>query len=260
MPAPEARRPTRIVMPLQCDESSWAALEHAAAVAKALHAELRATFLEDLDVLAAASLPMTRSISYRSGRVGVLEPAQVEAQFRAMAARARQRLAALCREHALAWSFEVAARGPEDGDEETATHPDLLLVDRGVLRRRQNMAALLRLAARYDTVGVWDMSVPRPSRLILVHRGEAAGLMAAGELARTLDLPLEVLIPTTDAAAAEAAAASVREWLGLHRVAGSVVPVSTDAGDTDLALQAMADGPGTLVIFEHADLLRLLGG
>lgn len=259
MRTPETRRPTRIVLPLQCDEASWAALEHAAAVAKALRAELRGTFLEDLDVLAAASLPITRAISYRSGRVGTLDPAQVEAQFRALATRARQRLADLCRQHALAWSFEVAERAPQAATESQEARLDLLLLDRTLLRRRQNAAALLQLATRYDTVGVGDMRQPQPSRLILVYSGEMEGLRVAGSLAETMALPLEVLIPSADTREAEASAGSVREWLGIHRIAGSVLPVAVQDGDREKALAALTEGSGALVVFDRHDLLALLG-
>ena len=112
MRAPDSGRPARIVMPLQCDESTWAALDFAVAMAKTLRAELKGTFLEDLDVLTAASLPITRVISYRSGQVASLDPARIEAHYRALAERARERLAAACRAQALGWSFEIAERTP----------------------------------------------------------------------------------------------------------------------------------------------------
>lgn len=259
MRAPDMRRPARIVMPLQCDESTWAALDFAVAMAKALRAELKGTFLEDLDVLAAASLPITRAISYRSGQVGILDPAQVEAHYRALAARARERLAAACREQALGWSFEIAERVPAIEGEGEVAHHDLLLLDRRMLRRRQNVAALLRLATRYPTVGVWDMTMHQPSRLILVYRGEADGLDVAGELARAMGLALDVVIPDSDGKPGEPLAEPVQRWMADRSIAGTVHEFTPDDPARQDGLLRLTATPGSLVIYDRRDLLAMVG-
>ncbi len=260
MRAPDNRRPARIVTPLQCDESTWAALDFAVAMAKTLRAELKGTFLEDLDVLTAASLPITRAVSYRSGQVGSLDPAQVEAHYRALAARARERLAAVCREQALGWSFEIAERTPAvAGEGEAEQHHDLLLLDRRMLRRRQNVTTLLRLATRYATVGVWDMTMPQPSRLILVYRGEADGLEVAGELARAMGLALDVVIPDSDGKPGEPLAEPVQEWMAARSIAGTVHEFTPDDPARQDGLLRLTAAPGALVIYDRRDLLALVG-
>lgn len=259
MRAPEMRRPARIVMPLQCDESTWASLDRAAAMAKALHAELKAMFLEDLDVLTAASLPITRSISYRSGQVGTLDPGQVEAHYRALAARARERLATLCREQALSWSFEIAERVPRSEIGEAASSPELLLLDRRALRRRQNLRALLQLATRHDTVGVWDMTTDRPSRLILVYRGEAHGLNIAGELARVMELSLDVVIPDSDRKPGEPLAEPVQNWMAEQGIAGTVHEFLPSDPERQAGLLKLTETPGALVIYDRRDMIAMLG-
>lgn len=262
MRAPEARRPARIVMALQSDESTWASLEHAAAMAAALHAELKATFLEDLDVLAAASLPVTRSIAFRSGRIGTLEPGQVEAHYRALAARARDRVAALCRERALAWSFEIVGREPlpepKTAPNTETPRPELLLLDRGALRRRQNLRALLQLATRYDTVGVWDMTMDRPLHLILVYREDAESLSVAGELARTLGLPIDVVMPDSDGKPGEPLAQPVRQWLAEQGLSGTVHEFVPDDPDRHAGLLGLTRTPGALVIYDRRDMIAML--
>lgn len=267
MRAPETRRPARIVMALQSDESTWASLEHAAAMAAALHAELKATFLEDLDVLAAASLPVTRSIAFRTGRIGTLEPGQVEAHYRALAARARARVAALCRERALAWSFEIAGREPvpQPVPEPKAaqpktepSRPELLLLDRGALRRRQNLRALLQLATRYDTVGVWDMTMDRPVHLILVYREEAESLTVAGELARALGLSLDIVMPDSDGKPGEPLAQPVRQWLAEQGLSGTVHEFVPDDPDRHAGLLGLTRTPGALVIYDRRDMIAML--
>jgi hypothetical protein len=277
MRSPSRQHPARIVTPLLADESSWSALEFAAGVAKAMHAELKGVFLEDAAALAAASLPFATTISFQSGRAGASNLAQLEAAYRARAAMARERVAALCRERAVTWSFEVAGRGaairrtitvaPTERPEsvppgQTAQRADeateLLLLDRRLLRRRQEAANLLRLATAYDTVGVWNTFAAAPDRVVLAYQGESETLTVALQLAAELRVPLEILVLEAGDGESRDLSAEVQDRLRQNPVAATVHSLSW--ADPEAVKAHLIRHSGALVLFGRKDLLEVLSG
>src|SRR6056297_1279952 len=266
MRSPYTSRVVRIVTPIQPDESSWAAMERAVAMAKAMEAELKGLFLEDTEALAAATLPFTRTVAFQSGRIGAFEAADLQAAYRALAERARQRLAEYCRAQALQWSFEVEARGGEAPEEpavagsgaataleearERSRIRDLLLLDRRALRFRQQSAALLRLATRHGTVAVADLTGPPPQQVVLIYHGAEDRLILAAQLAHALGVRLEVLVCADDEEGDGSLLADrVTSWMKEHRVAGAVDIIPP--AETEAAKARIVGLSGVLVLFER---------
>jgi hypothetical protein len=130
----EIRFPARrIVVALESICENLTALEIAAEMAGRIKAELHGVFIEDVNLLSAAHLPFVRQVSLHSAAARSFEPADVEAEFRAMAARARESLKDLAARVKVPWSFTVhrgnrvsLASGTERSDllvVETATKP-----------------------------------------------------------------------------------------------------------------------------------------
>lgn len=118
----------RIVVALESACENLAALEHAAELARRAKAELHAMFIEDARLLDMAALPFTRQVNLASGVLAPLDPVDVEAEFRALAARARRCLQGLAARLDVAWSFETV-RGDRASALSVADAGDLLVVE-----------------------------------------------------------------------------------------------------------------------------------
>jgi hypothetical protein len=97
----------RILVTMPHGESQ-AALEAAAKLAVRLEAELIGLFVEDVDLLNLAALPLSREalMLSRSGRL--LDPEQIERELKSKAAVARRALAQTAAALHLDWSFWIA--------------------------------------------------------------------------------------------------------------------------------------------------------
>lgn len=118
----------RIVIALESICENVNALEIAARMAARIKAELHGIFIEDVHLLSAAHLPFIHQVNLHSTAARRYEPSDVEAEFRALAARARACLEDLALRFKIPWSFEI-----HRGDRislVSATHSsDLLVVE-----------------------------------------------------------------------------------------------------------------------------------
>jgi nucleotide-binding universal stress UspA family protein len=116
----------RILVALDASRTSIDALGAAAALAARLGAELAGLFVEDENLLRLAGLPVARQISVHGGAGRPV--AGIEGELRALAARAREAVAAAAAPHRISWSFRVA-RGQVAGEVVSAAgEADLLVV------------------------------------------------------------------------------------------------------------------------------------
>lgn len=118
----------RVVIALESVCENLPALEQAAELARRAKATLHAVFLEDTRLLDVAALPFTRQISLTSRASTPLEPNAVEAEFNALAGRARRCLEELGSRLHVACSFEIV-RGGRAGVLASAIQGDLLVVE-----------------------------------------------------------------------------------------------------------------------------------
>jgi nucleotide-binding universal stress UspA family protein len=97
----------RILVALDASPHSLAALEAAAELATALHAELLGLFIEDANLLRLAELPFMREIGSFTGLARPLARHELELQLQAQARLARRALAAVAGRAQLQWSFQI---------------------------------------------------------------------------------------------------------------------------------------------------------
>lgn len=152
----------RILVALDTSHHSLAALEAAAELAAALQAELEGLFVEDVDLLRLAGLPLTREVQYPAAAAGSLDPARMERQLRAQATQAHRALAAACQPRKVTWSFRVVRGEVSPQVLEAATSADLLSLGKASrpIARRTRLGSTARAAA-----------ARAPGPVLLVQRG-----------------------------------------------------------------------------------------
>jgi nucleotide-binding universal stress UspA family protein len=142
----------RILVALDNSTHSVAALEAAARLAASLSAELIGLFVEDVNLLRLAGLPMTEAIDATSAAVRPLDSHQMADDLRLQAAQARRALVRVAEPLQIAYSFKVA-RGQVTPELLTAAlEADLLTLGRGsrALGRRRMGSTARAVAAACD--------------------------------------------------------------------------------------------------------------
>lgn len=265
----EARALRRILVALDASRSSLEALRAAAALAARMGAELECLFIEDVNLVRLGQLPVARQVTLTGGAAGPLEPLNLEAELRAMAARAREAVAAAAAPFRLSWSFRVA-RGQVSGELLTAAvGADLLVVGRAgyAVPRGRGPGRVARAAAARAPVSVLvligEIQLGRP--VLAVFDGSpgserALSLAARLEGAGAGSLTVLLAASTREAAGRLAeqaaqllggAAAPAGRWIGGGRLSDVVRAVQ----EPDALLVVGADSP---TLGGEAGLERLL--
>jgi hypothetical protein len=104
----KALSPRRIVVGLEAQPRSRAALRAAAEIAARTQAELIALFVEDANLLEWAGLPFAREVGFPSAVIRSLDAVAMERSLRALAREAERTLAAIAHGTSLRWSYRVA--------------------------------------------------------------------------------------------------------------------------------------------------------
>ncbi|MEZ5829664.1 MAG: hypothetical protein R3D05_00615 [Dongiaceae bacterium] len=118
----------RVVIALESGCENLQALETAAELAARARAELHGIFVDDIRLLQIAALPFTRQASLHSAASLPFEPADVEAQLRALARRARRCLEDVATRLRVPWSFETV-RGDRASVIAATQGTDVLVVE-----------------------------------------------------------------------------------------------------------------------------------
>lgn len=195
----------RIVVAVDASAASRLALELAADLAAALGTRLTGLYVEEEGLLHAAGLPFVRSIGAQSGRPTPFTPDELERQWRALAARARDTLEQIAHARRLAWSFEVT-RGPA-GDVLRAAARGARLMGLGFGERPSAVMAqaalrligtpLLLAPSRHPAGGRWVAVVD-------TAEDAQAVLALAGSLAPLADPPVLLMTRSMQAACQDA--------------------------------------------------------
>jgi hypothetical protein len=195
-------------------------------LARSLQLELAGLFVEDLDLLRLAALPITREVGAVSGVVRAIEVIDVERALRAQAEQVRRALSSLAAELDVPWSFRV-----ERGE----------LLQRVLAQLSETVAAVFASAPRNVQTGTGARSGAgtAPTRQVLAILDPTPAGSRAVSLARHLSLAqgatLAVAIVTTETAGLAALRETAR---------GSIPAVGTDTRLvrlTDTSVDALAD-------------------
>ena len=210
----------RIVIALESICENLKALEIAAKMAARINAELHGIFIEDVHLLSAAHLPFIRQVNLHSAAARRFEPADVEVEFRALAARARDCLEGLASRFKVPWSFEIH-RGDRISLVSVTDSSDLLVLETAT----RPFARYMTLPTDWSEISLrseracllLSASMDQHKGILIVYDGTEAGERAIAA-AIALDgkgTPLTVVAPAAGSKGAE-----VRQSL---RIAGAEV-------------------------------------
>lgn len=243
----------RILVALDASRASLDALSAAAVLAGRLGAELGGLFVEDENLLRLEGHPFARQMRLPSGDWGPLERGAIEADLRALAARAREALEEAAAPRRLSWSFRVARGRVSLEVIAAAGDADLLVLGASGHRLTRGPGDTARAAAARAPVSVLLLTrgakVGAP--ILAAYDGSPAGdraLEVAASLAGAGAGDVEVLVAAPDRPRFEELAEQARSRLerpeaparwaggdGLGHVLRSAPP--------DALLVVGADGP-----------------
>jgi nucleotide-binding universal stress UspA family protein len=245
----QEEKPTiqRILIGLDTSHHSLAALRAAAELARSLGAELHGLFVEDVNLLRMAELPMAQELQFPFATRARMSPTRMRRQLRAQAQQARQALSSICKQERIEWSFRVV-RGDVSAEVlEEAAKADLLCVGRASrpVMHQPNIGSTAEAAATGAPRSV--LLISRDKRIhppiAVLYEGSPdteQALLLASRLAQDMGGLLSVLVPAAASDSAEEIQKRITEGLdaeGLviryRELAGSGVISLIDAGQTE---------------------------
>ncbi len=141
----EEKEIRRILIALDASPHSLAALQAATELAARLNAELVGLYVEDINLLRLAELPIAREFSYYSGTTKQLDRENIEIQLRAQASQARRALRILAEEARLRHTFRVARGIVHVELVQAAEEVDLVILGRSGWSRRRQLGSTTRM-------------------------------------------------------------------------------------------------------------------
>ncbi|HSH49105.1 MAG TPA: universal stress protein [Halomonas sp.] len=194
----------RVVVLLDGSRRAQRLLDEAARLAKREDAELVGLFVEDTELLRAASLPFGGEIGLVSGSLRTVAPETLERRLRQQAQQLQALLAAAAGRHALRWRLEVNRDRLEAAALAATVADDLLVVYRAGWRHppeggfaSRTLSRMLG-AARCRVVMVGERPAAGARPVVVFHTPGEAGQRAMNEalrLARITHQQLLVLLP-----------------------------------------------------------------
>jgi len=257
----------RILVALDASHHSLAALEAAAELAASLEAELQGLFVEDINLLRVAGLPVAQEVPYPFVTAARLDRARMERELRAQAAQAHQALATVCEQRQVKWSFRVVRGEVAPEVLAAALEADLLSLGKASrpLTRRVRLGSTARAAAAQAPHSVLLLQRHASIRppVVVTYDGSLIARQAlamAAHLAQKKGGCLTMLILADTPGAARQLQAQASEWLRgralvvrYRRLAG--------AGVATLTHEVHAEKSGVLVLSStilHPDVLQTL--
>ena len=237
MSSPEPRFPVRrIVIALESICENLKALEVAAEMAARIKAELHGIFIEDVNLVSAAHLPFVRQVSLHSAATRSFEPGDIEAEFRAMASRARGCLEDFASRMKVPWSFRIH-RGDRLSLVSGTERSDLLVLETAT-----------KPFARY-------MKLPTDWSEISLHSKRACLLLSASTSRRK-----GTLVVYDGSEAGERAMAAAIALDGTSGALMIVVPATASEGDAQkkLRVAGMEADLYSIEKLNSAELLRVI--
>jgi nucleotide-binding universal stress UspA family protein len=252
----------RIVVALDASLRSLAALEAAADIAAAWHAELLGLFVEDVELLRLAATPSAIRFLYPSGSEEPLSLLFIESELRALAEQARRELAAAAERAHVRWSFRIVRGNVSAEVLLAATEADLLTLGGGgwSIARRLGLGSTARAAisgARSSLLLVQSRVVPAPAVLAVYDRSPGAedACRFAARLAAASSCRLTVFLSSPSGPLAREMEHEVVRLIQPHRLRIRLLWLAS--GDKNDFLRAVrTERGGVLVIGNRSPLLN----
>lgn len=248
----------RILIALDATAESFAALDAAADLAECLQAELLGLFVEDINLVNLAALPIAREIDLAAGGIAKMDPRSVERQFRMQQKKAQSALAKAAEIRRVTWSFRVA-RG-QVAAELLKAAPDVDLVTLGkggfplTRRSRLGSTALTVAGESHHAFIVSGGGALRksPSPIFVAYDGSACAKKALGiavGIAGASGAALQVFLMADADSDGDRLKGEVAEIL--ERQGAAKLPVTytrLDASDEACLIRAIAAEAGGLLV------------
>ena len=228
-------------------------------IAESMRMELVAHFIEDVGLLRAAALPISREVGLVSGMVRAFDVHSVERSLRLQAEQLRRKLAVMAGELQLPWSFDIT-RGNLAEQALTIAGAVSVVVVGGRSSRiavralSPNAQSAQTIAAIYQpgaagarvVVTAWRLAQRRPeSFVMLVPETSVRGMEQLREqIAAQLDTRAQALKVLPYAGSI----ADLRQLLSVRHVAAVALPAVSREGDARGELQYLLDALDLAVI------------
>ncbi len=151
----------RILVAIDASPQSLAALEAAAELAADLDAELVGIFVEDINLIRLAALPVVLETGEASARTRRLKSSRMDRQLRSQAARAAQAMAVAAGRAQVRWSFTVARGSIETELLQAASAADLFILGRAGWSGKRRLGSTAR-----------KLVAAGNNRTMIIERGE----------------------------------------------------------------------------------------
>ena len=151
----------RILVAIDASPQSLAALEAAADLAADLDAELVGVYVEDINLIRLAALPVVLETGEASARTRRLESSRMDRQLRNQAARAAQAMALAASRAQVRWTFTVARGSIEAELLQAASEADLFILGRAGWSGKRRLGSTAR-----------KLVAAGNNRTMIIERGE----------------------------------------------------------------------------------------
>ena len=151
----------RILVAIDASPQSLAALEAAADLAADLDAELVGVYVEDINLIRLAALPVVLETGEASARTRRLESSRMDRQLRNQAARAAQAMAIAASRAQVRWTFTVARGSIEAELLQAASEADLFILGRAGWSGKRRLGSTAR-----------KLVAAGNNRTMIIERGE----------------------------------------------------------------------------------------
>ncbi len=151
----------RILVAIDASTQSLAALEAAAELAADLDAELGGIYVEDINLIRMAALPVVLETGEASARTRRLKSSRMDRQLRGQAARAAQAMAVAAGRAQVRWSFTVARGSIETELLQAASAADLFILGRAGWSGKRRLGSTAR-----------KLVAAGNNRTMIIERGE----------------------------------------------------------------------------------------
>lgn len=151
----------RILVAIDASPQSLAALEAAAELAADLDAELVGVYVEDINLIRLAALPVVLETGEASARTRRLESSRMDRQLRSQAARAAQAMALAASRAQVRWTFTVARGSIEAELLQAASEADLFILGRAGWSGKRRLGSTAR-----------KLVAAGNNRTMIIERGE----------------------------------------------------------------------------------------
>jgi nucleotide-binding universal stress UspA family protein len=198
----------RILLAVDGSPHSLAAMQAAIDLSQGLDAELIAVFVEDLDLLRMAELPIASEVSRYTANIHRLKPERIRRQLKAQASQAKAALARQARRQGVAWEFLVLRGDISLELLAKAEGADLMILGKAGWSKTRRMGSTTRVVIQEAThfVLILQQGAHWARPVLLIYDGSQVarrGLKVAQLLSEQSGHPLSVMTVAKHASQAE---------------------------------------------------------